>query len=681
MNTKHLCMLEAHRGVSTEAPMNTMAAFRLAKEQGYGMIELDTKFTKDDRCVILHDRTVNNTGRHADGTPIAEKTEIASLTFDEARALDFGIAFGEQFRGETLPALEEVLDFAVENRIPLKFDNVLQSHTEAQLKIFFDAIDEKNALPWVGFTSNSVEFIKKIIARFPDAAIHYDGPSDEETLKTLSSLISRDRLTVWVRYDNAATAWNTTPPATEESCAMVRKYARLGLWLLSAEEEYRTARDVFQADLAETNGQLKPDTIAIRLYGANDLRLEHFALPEIADDEVLLHVVTDTLCASTYKAVKQGSGHKRVPKNVAEHPIIIGHEMCGDIVRVGKDLTDEWHVGDKIIIQPALKLENLYDPGYSYEYIGGNATYAVVPRVVLDRHCMIPYQGESYFKGSLVESIGCMLRGFKGMYHINDIDGARLDGIREGGKTAILGGAGPMGLAAAELAVAYGHASVVVVTDINEKRLRDAERRYSPEKAAAHGCTLRYVNTSGIEDVTAYLRNLIGGGFDDVFVMVPFSPLFTMAEQIAGIDGCVNFFAGPADHGLVGSLNLYRIHYDGVHVVGTAGSTTGDTRDTIRLIEEKRIDPGIMVSHIMGLGAVKDAIFAMEHPSGAKKVCYTGLDLPCIALSEFAERGKTDPMFAELDRLVTANGGLWSAEAEEYLLKHAPRITEAQTEN
>lgn len=253
------CRIEAHRGVGTEAPGNTLSAFRLAKEQGYDMIELDTKFTKDGHCVILHDRTVNHTGRHADGSVIPEETPISSLTLAEARALDFGLAFGEAFRGEKIPTLEEALDFAVRDDIPLKFDNVIQSHTEEQLSVFFDAIDAAHALSHVGFTSNSLPFIEKLLARFPDAAIHYDGTSDETTLKALSRLLPREKLTVWVRYDNAATAWNHTPPASAEYCAMIRQYAQLGLWILSKQEEYEKARDVFSADIVETDGRLKPE--------------------------------------------------------------------------------------------------------------------------------------------------------------------------------------------------------------------------------------------------------------------------------------------------------------------------------------------------------------------------------------------------------------------------------------
>lgn len=174
-------------------------------------------------------------------------------------------------------------------------------------------------------------------------------------------------------------------------------------------------------------------TTAVRLYGARDLRVETFDLPEPGDGEILMRVVADSLCASTYKAVIQGTAHKRVPPDIAEHPVIIGHEMCGDIVAVGSKLTDKWKVGQRVVIQPALKLENNYDPGYSYRWIGGDTLYAVVPEVVLERGCLLPYAGDSYYKGALVEPIGCVLRAFKGMYHTDYTNYHRTDGAKRGG--------------------------------------------------------------------------------------------------------------------------------------------------------------------------------------------------------------------------------------------------------
>lgn len=415
-------------------------------------------------------------------------------------------------------------------------------------------------------------------------------------------------------------------------------------------------------------------TKAIRLYGANDIRLEEFDLPNITADEVLIRVVSDSVCASTYKAICQGPAHKRVPNDVAENPVIIGHEMCGEIIQVGENVKKDWQPGQKVVVQPALKLPSGYDPGYSYPYIGGNTQYAVVPRVVLERGCLLPYEGDSYFAGSLAEALGCCIRGYKGLYHTDYTNYVRTDGAKSGGRIAILGGAGPMGIGCVELAIGYAGVSQVVVTDLNQERLDYAAKMCNPKEAAKKGVDLQFINTSELNDPASYLCQISEGGFDDVFVMVPVPALFSMSEKICREDGCINFFAGPPVHDMPGSLNLYRVHYDGIHVVGTAGSIPDDMVDILHLIQEKKINAGALVSHILGMRAAPETLFAMEKPNGAKKVCYNELDIPLIAISDLEELGKNNPMYAQLAMIVKNNGGLWCAEAEQYLLTHAPRL-------
>ncbi len=125
-------------------------------------------------------------------------------------------------------------------------------------------------------------------------------------------------------------------------------------------------------------------TRAIRLYGVDDIRLEEFDLPEIADDEILVKVVSDSICMSTWKTVKQGAKHKRVPDDVHENPVIIGHEFAGDIVKVGSKWQDKFQPGQKFAQQPAIPGQ-MESPGYSYKWCGGIRNTAYSPMTSLKR--------------------------------------------------------------------------------------------------------------------------------------------------------------------------------------------------------------------------------------------------------------------------------------------------------
>ena len=70
------------------------------------------------------------------------------------------------------------------------------------------------------------------------------------------------------------------------------------------------------------------------IYGKRDVRLREFELPKITDNELLVSVISDSVCLSTWKAALLGSEHKRVPDDLENHPVITGHECAGIIVEV-----------------------------------------------------------------------------------------------------------------------------------------------------------------------------------------------------------------------------------------------------------------------------------------------------------------------------------------------------------
>ncbi len=414
-------------------------------------------------------------------------------------------------------------------------------------------------------------------------------------------------------------------------------------------------------------------TKAVRLYGKNDLRFEEFELPQIKDDEILAKVISDSLCMSSYKAAIQGADHKRVPDDCDKNPIIIGHEFCGELIEVGKKWQDKFKAGEKFSIQPAMNYKgSLAAPGYSYQYIGGNSQYVIIPNEVMETGCLLKYDGDAFFYGSLSEPMSCIVGGFHANYHTTAGSYVHAMGIKEGGNAAILAGAGPMGLGAIDYAI-HGpiKPKMLVVTDIDEARINRAKEIISPEDAAKEGVELKYLMTSDDKELMA-LTN--GEGYDDVFVFAPVAVVVELADKILGRDGCLNFFAGPTNTEFSAKFNFYNVHYSSTHIVGTSGGNTDDMIESISLMEKGRLNPAAMITHIGGLNAAAETTLKLHDIPGGKKLIYTHIELPLVKITDFPELGKENPMFAELDKIVKAHNGLWCAEAEKYLLANAPAL-------
>jgi len=419
-------------------------------------------------------------------------------------------------------------------------------------------------------------------------------------------------------------------------------------------------------------------TKAVRLYGKDDLRLEEFELPALKEDEILAKVVSDSICMSSYKAAHQADTHKRVPRDIAEHPTIIGHEFAGEIVEVGAKWKDAFHPGDKFSIQPAMNDPRgpmgIYSaPGYSYPNIGGDATYVIIPNEVMEDGCLLPFKGEGFYPASLSEPLSCVIGAMHANYHAKPGSYVHQMEIRDGGKMALLASVGPMGLAAINYVLHREDRkpSLLVVTDIDQARLDRAASLYTVEFAASRGIELHYVNTR-VEDPVTLLMDLSGGkGYDDVFCFAPVPAVVEQADDILAFDGCLNFFAGPSKAPFKAPFNFYNVHYNSTHVVGTSGGNTDDMKEALHYMG-KGMDPAGLVTHIGGLGAVIDTTMNLPTIPGGKKLIYTHIDLPLTAIADF---GKSDnPVLQELDRICQAHNGLWNVEAETYLLNHADKL-------
>jgi L-sorbose 1-phosphate reductase len=418
-------------------------------------------------------------------------------------------------------------------------------------------------------------------------------------------------------------------------------------------------------------------TKAIRIYGKEDLRLEEFELPEMKEDEILAQVISDSICMSSHKAAIQGADHKRVPHDIHINPTIIGHEFAGVIIDVGKKWQHKFKKGMKYSIQPAMTHTGSLDaPGYSFRYIGGDATYIIIPNIVMESNCLLPYDAEAFFPASLSEPMSCIVGAFHANYHIQPGTCNHEMGIRRGGKMAILAGVGPMGLGAID----YGlhqerRPSLLVVTDIDESRLLRAACLFTPEQAEKEGINLVYVNTAKVDDPVKQLRDISGGtGFDDVFIFTPDKQVIEQGDAILGFDGCLNFFAGPTNPGFKAEFNFYNVHYAFTHIVGTSGGNTNDMNESLKLMAEGKINPAVMITHVGGLDSVVETTLNLPQIPGGKKLIYTNISMPLLSLYNLEEKGRDNNLYAKLHEIVSKNDYIWSLEAEKYLLANADPI-------
>jgi glycerophosphoryl diester phosphodiesterase len=239
-------MYQAHRGLSTDFPENTIPAFQGAIDYGFKFIELDPNFTKDNQCVLMHDSTINRTCRLESGASLGDsKIALNSITYEQLSKYDAGLFKGAQFKGTKVPLLSEVAELVKGTGVALKLDNKIWNYTDEQIEIIFKIAETSDAD--IGFTCKSMYQVERVVARLPEATIHYDGPISKAALDALDMFNEGREMYIWVGIDSA----------TAKICDMVKEVGHLGLWTLSSEAQLEKAISL-GAEVIETNGELKP---------------------------------------------------------------------------------------------------------------------------------------------------------------------------------------------------------------------------------------------------------------------------------------------------------------------------------------------------------------------------------------------------------------------------------------
>ena len=166
--------LISHRGFSSEAPENTLPAYRLSKEKGYDYVETDVQFTKDQVAVCLHDKEINRTARLMDGRALNRRVRISDITYEQARTYDYGSWKSEKYKGTPILTFEQFIrtcdGLALHPYVELKapaFDS------DEKFRRVADIIAANDMNEKVTFISFKYEYLEKMRALCPSARLGF----------------------------------------------------------------------------------------------------------------------------------------------------------------------------------------------------------------------------------------------------------------------------------------------------------------------------------------------------------------------------------------------------------------------------------------------------------------------------------------------------------------------------
>jgi len=320
--------------------------------------------------------------------------------------------------------------------------------------------------------------------------------------------------------------------------------------------------------------------------GPGVLKVEEVETPRIAEDELLLRVKAAAICGTDLRIFQHG--HFKIP---AGQRRVLGHEIAGEIVEVGK-LTQGFRVGMRVTATPNIgcgmceycrdgfnNMCQSYD-AFGISIDGAFEQFMKVPSIAIRGRNLFPIpDATSDEEAALTEPLSCCHNALRsvGTSHAD---------------TVLVIGAGPIGCMHVTLNRIAG-AKRIIAADIRRDRLG---------KIAAFGADLT-VDTSETDLVQAVMDDTRGRGVDVVIVTVAVAEVLTQSVQALATHGRVNFFAGFGKNAMV-PIDVNRLHYRGLRVVGTTGSTNFDYFKCMTMVAEKRVDLRPLVSRTFALADI-----------------------------------------------------------------------------
>jgi L-iditol 2-dehydrogenase len=337
------------------------------------------------------------------------------------------------------------------------------------------------------------------------------------------------------------------------------------------------------------------------LYGKEDVRLESVAVPAIGPGELLVRVRAALTCGTDVKVFRRGYHAKMI-----RPPALFGHEMAGDIVAIGRNVSG-FHTGQRIVAANSAPCEECFfcrrnQPNLCEDLLFNNGAYAefirIPERIVRKNTYVIPDHLE-YRDAALVEPLACALRGLDE------------SGLKPGDTVAIIG-LGPIGLMLVRLARWAFGARVIAIA----RRLEQVDKAVT--LGAEEGVLLN--RDSPLNEQSALvgaIKSQTGGrGADVVIEAVGHPQAWELSTKLVRKGGLINFFGG-CPTGTKVALDTSLLHYSEITCKASFHHTPLHIQRSLDLVSEGKVNASHFVNDEEPLSELPRILHDLaRHPNG-----------------------------------------------------------------
>ena len=307
--------------------------------------------------------------------------------------------------------------------------------------------------------------------------------------------------------------------------------------------------------------------MAAVLYGKETLKVEQVAVPKIDSGDVLVRVKAALTCGTDVKVFRRGYHARMIVP-----PALFGHELAGDIVAVGSEVTN-FRAGQRVVAANSAPCGNCFYCKRNLENLcedllfnnGAYAEFIRIPGRIVKRNMHEIPAHVTYQDAALVEPLACVLRGLEET------------GIRPGDNVAVLG-LGPIGLMFVRVAKAVFKARVIAIG-----------RRKTQLDRAAHMGADEVLSTAETTDLVSAVRGMTGGRGVDVSIEAVGKPeTWEYAVHMLRRGGTVNFFGGCPNDSRV-DLETNLLHYSEITCKASFHHTPGHIQRALDAVSRGEI--------------------------------------------------------------------------------------------